>query len=242
MFEEHKENQRYINYLQPLNQDIFGLIYTRMKNIDNQWHKRKILDYGCNNAHLLKTSRDTIQYNNYLGIDVQKQAIDTAKRTYLSANFMHYNGYHVSFNPTGQKEYPDLKGFVPEVIVCHGVFTHCDMKTITDTIEYFKSVIAPNGFIIFSLWEDFHLPQYVDIFLKSKLNVDVPQELLKLDYNDSFYLINRNEAIVDSETLTLDSCDWIETFYRRDYVKTKIPNVLIPDGIKSKHTIFVLPT
>lgn len=242
MFEEHKENQKYINYLQPLNQDVFGLIYTRMKGIDDQWYKRKILDYGCNNAHLLKTSRDTIQYSKYLGVDVQKQAIDTAKQTYFGANFIHYNGYHVSFNPTGKKEYPDLKGFTPEVIVCHGVFTHCDMQTIMDTLDYFKSVIAPNGYIIFSMWEDFHLPQYIDIFLKGRLNVDVPQELLKLDYNDSFYLINRNEAIVDSETLNLESCDWIETFYRRDYIKSKIPNVLIPDGIKAKHTIFVLPT
>lgn len=241
MFEEHKENQKYINYLQPLNQDVFALIYTRMKDIDQQWYKRKILDYGCNNAHLLKTSRNMIPYSNYLGVDVQKSPIGIAKETYFDANFIHYNGYHVSFNPSGQKQYPNLNGFTPEIIVCHGVFTHCEMGTITDTIDYFKSIIAPNGYIIFSLWEDFHLPQYVDIFLKGRLDVDVPHELLKLDYNYSFYLINRNKAILDSETLDLESCDWIETFYRRDYLKYKIPNVLIPDGIKSKHTIFVLP-
>jgi SAM-dependent methyltransferase len=242
MFEEHKENQKYINYLQPLNQDIFALIYTRMKSIDRQWYKRRILDYGCNNAHLLKTSRDTIKGSNYLGVDVQKSAIDIANQTYREDNFINYDGYHVSFNPTGLKEFPNISNFNPEVIVCHGVFTHSDMTTILETIEYFKSIIKSGGYIIFSLWEDFHLPQYINIFLKGRLNVDVPQELLKMDYINSFYLINRSEAIIDSKSLNIEVCDWIETFYRRDYIKSMIPNLLVPDGIKSKHTIFVLPT
>jgi hypothetical protein len=242
MFEEHTENQKYVNYLQPLNQDVFALIYTRMIGIDSEWYKKKILDYGCNNAHLLKTSRGVIDQHNYLGIDVQENAIEVARNLYPDANFTHYNGYHVSFNPAGSKEYPDIGNFKPEIIVCHGVFTHCDMDTIIETIDYFKSIIKPNGYIIFSLWEDFHLPLYVDVFLKGRLNVDVPQYLLKLNYNHSFYLINRNEAVIDSDILSMESCDWIETFYRRDYLKSKISNLLIPDGIKSKHTIFVLPT
>lgn len=241
MFEEHTENQKYINYLQPLNQDVFGLIYTRMQDIDKSWNKKKILDYGCNNAHLLKTSRNSIPHSNYTGVDVQRSAIDIAMELYPDANFIHYNGYHVSFNPLGEKRFPVIDE-KPEVIVCHGVFTHCDMSTILETIDYFKSIIMPNGYIIFSMWEDFHLPQYIDIFLKGRLNIDVPQTLLTLDYNDSFYLINRNEAIVDVENVGLESCEWIETFYRRDYIRDKIPNVLIPPGPKSKHTIFVLPT
>jgi SAM-dependent methyltransferase len=242
MFEEHKENQKYINYLQPLNQDVFALIDSRMKRIDEKWYKRKILDFGCNNAHLLKTSRDTIQYINYLGVDIQQSAIEVAKQIYNEANFIHYNGYHVSFNPTGQKQFPNLDNFKPEIIVCHGVFTHCDITSILEALDYFKSIIEQGGYIIFSLWEDFHLPQYIDIFLKGRLNITVPKNIANLPYENSFYLINRNNAVIDRETLDLDQCDWLETFYRREYVRQKIPNLLIPEGLKSKHTIFVIPT
>jgi len=242
MLEEHTKNQKYINYLQPRNQSLCWLIHTRMRNIDSQWYKRKILDYGCNNAHLLTTSHNAISHSNYIGVDIQKNAIDVASSLYPNAKFVLYDGYHVSFNPSGTKKFPELGPYRPEIIVCHGVFTHCDIITITNTIEYFKSIIEKGGFIIFSLWEDFHLPQYVNLFLKEKLNVIVPQNLLSLEYKVSFYLINRNYAIIDRETLDLKQCDWIETFYRRNYILSKIPNVLIPNGEKSKHTIFVIPT
>jgi hypothetical protein len=92
------------------------------------------------------------------------------------------------------------------------------------------------------MWEDFHLSKYIDIFLEDRLNITVPKNIVNLSYKNSYYLINRNDALIDQETLVLEQCDWIETFYRREYVKQKIQNLLIPEGLKSKHTIFVLPT
>ena len=242
MFTEHTENQKYIDYLQPLNQDIYALIHSRMKSIDEYWYKKKILDYGCNNGHLLRTSHNNILQENYLGIDIQTKPLAQARTDFPKAQFIHYNGYHVSFNPIGQKEFPEINQFKPEIVVCHGVFTHCDITSIIQTLDYFKSIVVPGGYIIFSMWEDFHLPKYIDIFLQTKLNITVPKNISNLPYENSFYLINRNDALIDQETLTLDQCDWIETFYRRAYIKQKIPNLLIPEGLKSKHTIFVLPT
>jgi SAM-dependent methyltransferase len=241
MFKEHTENQKYINYLQPLNQDVFAIIYTRMKLIDENWYKKRILDYGCNNGHLLRTSRNKIPLENYLGIDVQETSLLKAQEEFANANFIKYNGYHVAFNPAGDKTFPNID-FKPEIIICHGLFNHCDMTTILDTLSFFKSIIQPNGYIIFSLWEDFHLPQYINIFLKGRLNVTVPDNIAGMLYNNSYYLINRQDAVIDQDTLNLDKCDWIETFYRRDYLTQNISNLLIPDGIKSKHSVFVLPT
>jgi 2-polyprenyl-3-methyl-5-hydroxy-6-metoxy-1,4-benzoquinol methylase len=213
-----------------------------MKSIDEYWYKKKILDYGCNNGHLLRTSHNNILQENYLGIDIQTKPLDQARINFPNAQFIYYNGYHVSFNPTGQKEFPNLGNFNPEIIVCHGVFTHCDITSILETIDYFKSVIMPGGYIIFSMWEDCHMSKYIDIFLQTRLNITVPKNISNLPYENSFYLINRNAAIIDQETLTLEQCDWIETFYSREYIKQKIPNLLIPTGLKSKHSIFVLPT
>jgi 2-polyprenyl-3-methyl-5-hydroxy-6-metoxy-1,4-benzoquinol methylase len=242
MFTEHTENQKYVDYLQPLNQNVCALIHTRMESIDSTWYKKKILDYGCNNGHLLRTSRSKILQENYLGIDVQIKPLDQARTDFPNAQFIHYDGYHVSFNPTGQKEFPIIGHFKPEIIVCHGVFTHCDITSILETLDYFKSIIMPNGYIIFSLWEDCHLSKYIDIFLEDRLNITVPKNIADLSYKNSYYLINRNDALIDQEKLILEKCDWIETFYRREYIKQKIPNLLIPEGLKSKHTIFVLPT
>lgn len=241
MFKDHTENQKYIDYLQPLNQDVFEIIHTRMKSIDEDWYKKKILDYGCNNGHLLRTAKNNIPLENYLGIDVQKKPLIQAETEFNGAKFVHYNGHHVSFNPLGDNAFPDIN-FKPDIIVCHGVFTHCDLTTIIKTIDFFKTIIQPKGYIIFSLWEDHHLSRYIDIFLKDRLNIKVPVDIAVTPYSNSYYLINRNTAIIDQDTLELESCDWIETFYRREYLIQKIPHLLIPSGIKSKHTIFVLPT
>lgn len=242
MYEDHTENQKYIDYIQPLNQNIFIAINERLSQVDPSWYKKKILDYGCNIGHLLTTSNGIIDHSSYAGLDPQIKPLEIARKKYPNAHWIHYNGHHVSFNPTGDKiEKPKLP-FRPEIIIAHGVFTHCDMATILETIEYFKQIIQPNGIIVFSLWEKMHYPQYLDIFLKNRLKIDVPNSVKGVEYNDSCYLINRNEVILDQEKLDIEQCDWIETFFTRPYILNKIPGALAFNGIKTKHTIFLLPT
>ena len=241
MFEDHKTNQRYIDYIQPLNQDIFTLIHTRMTSFDKFWYEKKILDYGCNNANLLKTSRNLINQENYVGIDVQQKPLSFAKSQFQNAEFIYFNGFHVAFNPLGEEKFPNNIKSNPDIIICHGLFTHCDMITILETLDYFKSIVKKPGHIIFSIWEDFHLPQYVGIFLKNKLKINVPKDIYMTEYNKSFYLINREYSIIDTNKLKFNRCNWIETFYKRNYLLENIPGIFIPDGSKSKHSIVILP-
>lgn len=241
MFEDHTINQKYIDYIQPLNQDIFTLIHARMLSFDRFWYQKKILDYGCNNGHLLKTSQNLIIQENYLGIDIQHKPLSIAKSQFINAEFVYFNGFHVAFNPLGKEKFPTSIKFNPDIIICHGLFTHCDLFTILETLDYFKSIVNKPGYIIFSIWEDFHLPQYAGIFLKNRLQVNVPEKIYMTEFTKSFYLINRDYGVIDTDKLNLNYCVWIETFYKKKYLLEKIPNTFIPDGPKSKHTIVVLP-
>ena len=243
MYESHTQNQKYLNYIQPLNQHVFGIIHHRLSSIDPLWYEKKILDYGCNVGHLLTTApANTIDPTNYIGIDPQYKALDVARENHPDANWIHYDGYHVAFNPNGSKtEKPNLP-FNPEIIVSHGVFTHCDMETILETLEYFKQIIQPNGYIVFSVWEDKHYHYYIDKLLKERFGLAVPESIRSAEYNNSCYLINRNEITVDKEHLDIESCDWLETFYTRSYLLSTIPGIVDLPGPQTKHTIFILPT
>jgi 2-polyprenyl-3-methyl-5-hydroxy-6-metoxy-1,4-benzoquinol methylase len=241
MFTDHTENQKYIDYLQPLNQNVFDIIDSRIKQLDPSWHEKTILDYGCNNGHLLKTSRGKIRPEKYTGVDVQVKPLTIASQEFPSASWIHYNGHHISFAPNGDKLAKPEILVRPDIIVCHGVFTHCDFLTIENTIKYFKEIINPGGYIVFSIWEDFHLPLYVNIFLANRLKIFLDNEIINKPYSNSFYLINREYGILDKEELEFEYCEWIETFYRREYIYKKFPDAKFLEGTHCKHTPVIIP-
>lgn len=238
---EHSVNQQYSNYVQPLNQDLFAIINERLVQYQEDWHTKKILDFGCNNGNLLLTSVGHINNKNYYGVDIQKSALDIGMEKFPDANWIHYNGYHPAFNATGKKHQLPNLGFAPDVIVCHGVFTHCDMDTIIETVAYFKRIISAGGLIVFSLWEKEHFRKYTEIFLRESLNVFIP-ESAKVDFDNSLYLVNRDYSIVDQPKLGLENCTWVETFYSRNYITACFPDIKVPYGRQTKHTIFVIET
>ena len=48
-------NQKYRDYIQPANQDVFEIFNDRLSIIDPEWYTKEILDFGCN-VCLLYTS------------------------------------------------------------------------------------------------------------------------------------------------------------------------------------------
>jgi 2-polyprenyl-3-methyl-5-hydroxy-6-metoxy-1,4-benzoquinol methylase len=236
---EHSVNQQYSNYIQPLNQDLFGIINERLIQFQKDWSSKKILDFGCNNGNLLLTSEGQISNENYYGVDIQESALHVGIEKFPETNWIHYDRYHPAFNANGKKDvFPQLV-VTPDIIVCHGVFTHCDMTTIIETIKYFKSIISQGGLIVFSMWEQEHLRKYTDIFLRNSLNVHIPDTAI-MPFVDSLYLIDRTFSIVDQPVLEIEQCTWIETFYSRDYILQCLPDIKIPQGRQTKHTIFVI--
>lgn len=236
---EHSVNQKYSTYVQPLNQDLFGIINERLLQFSKDWNTKKILDFGCNNGNLLLTSDGKIDTNNYYGVDIQKSGIKSGMEKFPDANWIYYNGYHPAFNACGERGPPPELGFSPDVIICHGVFTHCDMYTIVETIDYFKRIVSPGSLIVFSMWEKEHFKKYTDIFLPRSFDVHIPDTVNK-NFNNSLYLVDRMFSVIDQQKLDIEECSWIETFYSREYILECFPTAKIPHGRQTKHTIFVI--
>ena len=100
-------------------------------------------------------------------------------------------------------------------------------------------MLNKDGTIVFSIWEDFHYLRYIDFFLKFRLNITVPKEVYQ-PFNNSIYLVDREYAITDQEQLGIQTVDWLETFYKRDYLIHEIDNLKFPDGPSSLHSIFTI--
>ena len=233
---KHTVNQKYSDYIQPTNQNLYKLINERLKYFDPLWPTKKILDFGCNNGNLLRSSQGIIEQKNYTGIDVQVRPLEIAKREFPFADWILYNGYHPAFNSTGSENLHIENKF--DIIFCIGVFTHCDIKQIKSILNVLRNHLNPNGYIIFSIWEDFHFIRYCNIFLRYVLEIKVPENVYQ-NFSNSIYLIDRCYSIVDTKTLPINSCDWMETFYTRKFLETELGSIDYLDGPHSLHSIFL---
>jgi 2-polyprenyl-3-methyl-5-hydroxy-6-metoxy-1,4-benzoquinol methylase len=235
---DHSVNQLYSNYIQPLNQNLFGIINERLEEIDPVWTQKKILDYGCNAGNLLRSSKGNIKENKYTGIDVQEIPLRIARADFPEANWIQYNGYHRAFNPDGTQQFPDIiEKF--DYIFCIGVFQHMDISEISKTLEYFKTLLLPGGKIIFSFWERKHWLPYSTIFLPTKLKVSLPEYLFK-EFKKSVYLVNRERTLFDIVDADINVCNWFEAFYDFEYFKSHFHDVVEIDRESSIHSFLML--
>lgn len=230
--ESHYINQRYRDYVQPVNQDVFEVMNSRLPR---GWTKKRILDFGCNVGGLLATAEKKIPHENYVGVDVNEQALATARERYPNARWVHYNGYNPTFNPDGDRNLSIDEGKF-DVIIAYGVFTHCDFNEIVRKFNFFKSILQPKGVIAFSLWErpDFRRYQW---FLKKAFKLDVSFRDVK--FERSLYMVNRERLVIDQPDLDVSKCNWLETFYDRDHILQSLPGSKAAEGLYSHHTVFI---
>lgn len=233
----HTTNQKYGNYIQPYNQNLYKIIDSRLADQYPDWTKRKILDFGCNVGNLLLSSNKSILQENYTGVDVQTEPLSIAQSRFPNATWIASDFYHPAFNPSGTNNFPDIKDKF-DIIFCIGVFTHCDIDDIEQHINFFKTLLNDTGFIVFSIWEDYHFKRYCDIFLKHVINIKVPAEAYK-DFDHSLYLVDRTYSIADNK-LTVKSCDWLETFFTQRYLMSKFKGLSLLEGIHSLHSLYLL--
>lgn len=237
-FVDHTINQKYKDYLQPLNQNVYQILESRLQKINKKLSDSRVLDFGCNNGHLLLTSNGQISSDNYIGLDINPLAIHAAQQKFPEYSFVHYNRYNNTFNPTGKIDLPipDLDKF--DIIVCYGVFTHFFMNDIQRTIEELKKKLRVDGVIIFSIWEDVDFYGYLG-FLDRQLHINTG--LVKPSaFNNGFVLVNRERLLVDVDQAECYNYDWIESFYRPEYILKSIPGSRKIDGLQSKHPVYIV--
>lgn len=231
----HSTNQCYRDYIQPIGQNTFQVVDSRLSLVDPDWYNKKILDFGCNVGNLILTSNKKILPKNYTGFDVMKSSIDIAKSKFPDYNWIHVDRYNNTFNPTGTNEEITFEESFDYILII-GVFTHMCFDEIKFWINYLKKFLTPTGKIVFSIWEDKHYYSYLG-FLDRSFDIDIG--LAKPQCNSSIYILNRKELLIDENNL-LGNYDWLETFYKRDFLVNELKCNPIYHTMWAAHEIYIL--
>lgn len=118
------------------------------------WQGKKVLDFGGNSGNVLRDDNCKIIPSNYYCIDVSKEAIEKGKADYPTANWLFYNRFNFSYNPTGipNLEVPDT-GQRFDYILAYSVFTHTTKDEMVELITYLSQLLVPGGYLAFTFYD-----------------------------------------------------------------------------------------
>jgi SAM-dependent methyltransferase len=238
--EEHNSNQKYSNYTQPFNQNIFLILETRLNKIGRSFAESKVLDFGCNVGNFLKSIDGKVELNDYVGLDVQKQSLDIAKKNFPLSQFLHYNRHNIVFNPSGLQNEPfpvSIEKNYFDYIIVYGVFTHFFFDEIESTVDELKKFLKPGGLILFSIWEDVDFYGYLGFLDRSfSLNVQLSKPC---HFHKSIILADRKQILIDIDTPQLFDYTWVEAFYKPSFLINKL-NCFRLQGSYSLHPVYAI--
>ena len=189
-------------WISPADKDRF-VIFSAAHPVD--WSTLKVLDYGCNVGRFLESSGNKIKPCNYLGIDILSEAIQIARDTFPEYQFIHYDKWHISYNPTGIANLDPASALKItdkfDVIIAYSVFTHYTMEEALKEIDSLKKLLTPNGCILLSLWDaaDFKY-RAASLSLEFDDSKSVSSAIYLLD-EKAIYIDVIPECITDIETL-----------------------------------------
>jgi len=211
------------NYIQPNNKDLFE-IFKHNNTVD--WTTDKILDFGCNVGNYVSNAGTNITPHNYLGIDLNLPSIEQARSHHPRFNFVHYNKWHPSYNPTG---IPNLKvkDFVNEkfdVIIAYSVFTHISIEQAKQEIDNLLEVLVPGGKLLFTIWpSEMFQPFYC--WMHERYNI-AEIDFSTVKYNKVAYWLNDRDIVLDQEDIN-SNCDSVRTYYQTSAFLKLFPNARI---------------
>lgn len=210
-------------YLQNDNKNLFEIF---SYNTDIDWSTASILDFGCNQGNFLSSAEKFIQENNYIGIDLNQNSINAARLKFPRHNFIHYNKWHRSYNPSGHKDLlaDSFLNKKFDVIILYSVFTHLTIAEAVNELEILKKILNPNGKILFTIWDEIVAPyflQYIAKTYSNQVNYLLPK------YNFVCYTLNYNTFIIDQTDIELQQCTSVCTFYKINNFQKTFPETKI---------------
>jgi 2-polyprenyl-3-methyl-5-hydroxy-6-metoxy-1,4-benzoquinol methylase len=208
-------------YLQPDNKKLFQIFDNKELNID--WKNVSILDYGCNQGNFLNSAANNIDNKKYLGIDIILMAIETAKVKHPNQKFIHYDKWHQSWNPDGNKKIKvsDVIDEKFDVIICYSVFTHNTIEQTKEELNDLKKLLNPKGVILFTIWrseifEPFHK------WILERFEKVVPIDFSTVKYNKMAYWVDTAFVITDTFNYKLSESNSFNSYYNLEWFKEEI--------------------
>jgi len=199
-------------YLQKDNKNLFE-IFAFGSNID--WANSKILDFGCNVGNFITYAKDHIRKENYVGLDVNLPSLEIARERYPDYTFTHYDKWHISYNPTGIKDLAadQVLNEKFDVIILYSVFTHSTISQTRKELDILKTMLAPGGRILFTIWEDKTFQPFID-YIRRTFDLPGLVDVTNLQYDTVAYSIDHTQVVVDVHDLNVDKCSSLCTYYK----------------------------
>lgn len=209
-----KLNSSDFGYIQKDNKNLFK-IFSFGSNID--WANSKILDFGCNVGNFINHSKNYIQKKNYVGLDINLPSLEIAKKRFPDFVFKHYDKWHMSYNPNGIKDLAANQVLDEkfDVIILYSVFTHTTISQTRKELDILKTMLTPNGQILFTIWEDKMFQPFIDYVTKA-FKLPIALSVRNLKYDTVAYSINHKKVVVDKHDLNIDRCTNLCTYYKID--------------------------
>lgn len=185
------------------------------------WPNEQILDLGCNQGNLVYYIKDLIDPDQYQGLDLNRSAVNQARIKYPNFRFTHYDRYHPSYNPTGQRSQSIQDAVrtlgtkkLPSLIFAYSVFTHQTLMSSKKLLEELLGMLDPNrGRILFTAWIDLKFDQFMPAM---SLRHRVPMLTMNNNtWSKVCYLIDYQYLVYDRLDLDeVDSMGSLCTFFR----------------------------
>lgn len=167
-----------------------------------------VLDYGSNYGRFLESSDGQFDQKNYVGIDVDKDALNDGKIMFPNAEFIHYNKHNFWYNPKGQKDiWPEVnKEF--EYIISYSVITHTTKEDMVEAITWLYSKLKTGGKMFVS---------YLDI--ENKVALDFFSKKRTKDFGSCDKIVTTDYAyLVDNKASKIPSEGMFLAFYSKSFL------------------------
>jgi SAM-dependent methyltransferase len=209
-------------YLQPDNKNLYN-IFSEEIGID--YTQAKVLDFGCNQGNYVRRAYKTVKPSQYVGIDVNFFSIEAAKIKHPAYKFIHYNKWHPSYNPFGDKNV-NLTDFVDtdfDVVVAYSVLTHTTINQTKKILDELYQVIKPGGTLLFTIWLAEQFPNFCNFIKHTQTNMSFDNNCHEPDFNSVMYWIDYTTIATDVDDLDIDVCGNLCVFYQKHSFEKLFP-------------------
>ena len=93
---------------------------------------KRVLDFGCNRANFIRFQ----PHDNYTGIDIKEDIINSNIAEFPTYKFYHYDGYNYMYNKNGKQSLVLETHY--DVCVAFSVFTHMELQETINMIKILK--------------------------------------------------------------------------------------------------------
>jgi SAM-dependent methyltransferase len=208
-------------YLQRHNKNLYN-IFSQDTGID--YTQAKVLDFGCNQGNYLHHAHKTVTSGRYIGIDLNFPSIEAAKMKHPAYKFVHYNKWHPSYNPFGDKniKLTDVVDTDFDVVIAYSVLTHTTIDETKRILDELYQVIKPGGTLLFTIWYIEHFQPFYNYIKNEQKNIELDVYIEPL-CNSVMYWTDLKTITTDVNDLDIEVCGSLCVFYQKNSFESLFP-------------------